>query len=55
MNNDLIEHIRALNIRERAEHEQRREAAIKRIKELRQRTRNQQETTASRDTAGSIS
>ena len=55
MNNDLIEHIRALNIRERAEHEERRKKALERIKELRERTRNQQETTASRDTAGSIS
>lgn len=53
--NQLIEHIRLLNIRERLEHEERREAALKRIKELRERTRNQQETTTSRDTLGSIS
>lgn len=55
MNNELLEHIRLLNIRERAEHEQRREAAINRIKELRQRQRNQQETTASQDTTRTVS
>lgn len=55
MNNELIEHIRALNIREKAEHEERRKKALERIKELRERTRNQQETLAREDTIGHIS
>lgn len=55
MNNTLIEHIKALNIKERAETDERRKAAIARIKELRERQRQQQETTACKDTIGSIS
>lgn len=55
MNNSLIEHIRLLNIKEKAEHDERRKKAIERIKELRQRTRDQQETLAREDTIGHIS
>lgn len=51
MNNSLIEHIRQLNMREQELHNERREKAIERIKELRQRTRTQQETTACEDTS----
>lgn len=55
MNNSLIEHIRLLNIKEKAEHDERRKKAIERIKELRQRTRDQQKTLAREDTIGHIS
>lgn len=55
MNNTLIEHIKALNIKEKAEHDERRKKAIERIKELRQRIRHQQETSASKHTIGTIS
>lgn len=34
--NELANHIRELNKQEQAEHEQRREAALKRIRELRE-------------------
>lgn len=52
--NQLIEHIRALNKQEQALHNEQREKAIARIKELRQRTRTQQETLASADTIGEV-
>lgn len=55
MNNSLIEHIKALNKQEAQEHEKRRKAAIARIKELRQRGRDQQKALACRDTHGCIS
>ncbi len=55
MNNTLIEHIKALNKQEQALHDERRKKAIEKIKELRQRTRHQQETVASADTVGHIS
>lgn len=55
MNNTLFEHIKALNIREQAIHDEKREKAIKRIKELRQRIRHQQEALARKDTIGNIS
>ena len=53
--NTLRDYIRLLNIRERAENEQKRKAAIERIKALRQRTRDQQETVAYTHTIGHIS
>lgn len=53
--NTLIEHVRALNMREQREHDERREKAIKRIKELRQRIRLEQENSARKDTIGDIS
>jgi hypothetical protein len=54
MNNSLIEHIRQLNMREKELHNERREKAIERIKEIRERTRTQQETSACSDTSGTI-
>ena len=54
MNNSLIEHIRQLNMREQELHNERREKAIERIKELRERTRTQQETHACADTNGRV-
>lgn len=55
MNNALIEHIRQLNIRERAEHDAKKQKAIARIKELRQRIRREQEASAHKNTVGNIS
>ena len=54
MNNSLIEHIRQLNMREQELHNERREKAIERIKELRRIARTQQETTACADTSGRV-
>lgn len=53
--NSLLEHVKALNKIEAIKHDQRREAAIERIKALRQRTRNQQETLAYKDTIRPVS
>jgi DNA-binding protein H-NS len=44
--NELTKHIKQLNEHEQTLHNQRRESAIQRIRELRQRTRSQQETLA---------
>ena len=52
--NTLIEHVRALNMRERQLHEQRREAAIAEIKARRNQQRSQQKTSASADTSGRV-
>ena len=51
----LTKHIKQLNEIEQIKHHQRAQEAIARIKELRQRTRTQQETSASSDTIGRIS
>ena len=47
----LTKHIKQLNEIEQIKHHQRAKAAIERIKELRQRTRTQQETTACEDSS----
>jgi hypothetical protein len=52
--NDLLAHVAKLNEQERIEHEQKREAALKRIKELREQIRNQQEADASANTTRKI-
>ena len=52
--NTLIEHVRALNMRERQLHEQRREAAIAAIKARRSQQRSQQETSACADASGPV-
>ena len=44
--NELTKHIKQLNEHEQVKHHQRAKAAIERIRELRQRTRSQQETHA---------
>ena len=54
MNNSLIEHIRALNIKERAEQDAKRQKALTRIKELRERIRREQEASASSNTLRDI-
>ena len=51
----LTKHIRQLNELEQIKHHQRAQEALKRIKELRERTRAQQETSASANTTRSIS
>ena len=50
----LTKHIKQLNEIEQIKHHQRAQAAIERIKELRQRIRAQQETATSSDTSGHI-
>jgi hypothetical protein len=50
----LTKHINELNKREQVKHHQRAKAAIERIKALRERTRTQQETSASEDTSWTI-
>lgn len=52
--NQLRQHVEKLNEQERQEHEQKREAALKRIKELRQQIRREQENAASSNTPGKI-
>lgn len=47
----LTKHINELNKIEQIKHHQRAKAAIERIKELRERTRTQQETSACEDTS----
>ena len=49
--NELTKHIKQLNEIEQIKHHQRAKAAIERIKDLRERTRTQQETTACADTS----
>lgn len=41
--NQLLDHVRALNKRELVEHEQRKQAALKRIRELREHIRQTKE------------
>jgi Tfp pilus assembly protein PilE len=53
--NELTKHINELNELEQVKHHQRAKAALARIKELRERTRTQQETTASEDSTRRIS
>lgn len=53
--NTLIQHVRELNIREKQDHDEKRKAAIERIKELRQRIRLEQENAACADTTRSVS
>jgi hypothetical protein len=53
--NELTKHIKQLNELEKVKHHQRAQEAIARIKELRQRTRAQQETATSADTIGRVS
>ena len=50
----LTKHIKQLNKIEQIKHHQRAKAAIERIKELRERTRTQQETTACADASGPV-
>jgi hypothetical protein len=50
----LTKHIRQLNEREQVKHHQRAKAALERIKELRERTRSQQETVACEDTTRGV-
>ena len=51
----LTKHIKQLNEIEQIKHHQRAKAAIERIKALRERTRTQQETSASEDTTRNLS
>ena len=51
----LTKHIKQLNEIEQIKHHQRAKEAIERIKALRERTRTQQETSASADTIGPVS
>ena len=53
--NELTKHIRQLNEIEQIKHHQRAKEAIERIKALRERTRTQQETSASADTSRNLS
>jgi DNA-binding protein H-NS len=52
MNNELLEQIKRLNEDERNKHEQKKQAAIQRIKELRRTIRTQQKTMACENTPG---
>ena len=51
---ELTKHIKQLNEHEQTLHNQRRDSAIQKIQELRQRTRSQQETHASADTTREV-
>jgi len=52
--NQLTKHIKQLNEHEQVKHHQRAKAAIERIKELRERTRTQQETSACEDSSRGV-